>query len=49
MCQEGKIPKLDKILDDSDEEVLPDKEIQVCTLLSMTIPPLIALKGLPLF
>jgi len=26
---EGKIPKLDKILDDSDEEVLPDKEIQV--------------------
>jgi hypothetical protein len=27
--QEGKVPKLDKILDDSDDEVVPDKEIQV--------------------
>ena len=27
--QEGKVPKLDKILEDSDEEILPDQEIQV--------------------
>lgn len=27
--QEGKVPKLDKILEDSDEEELPDQEIQV--------------------
>ena len=27
--QEGKVPKLDKILEDSDDEILPDQEIQV--------------------
>ena len=27
--QDGKVPKLDKILEDSDEEVLPDQEIKV--------------------
>ena len=32
--QEGKIPKLDKILDDSDEEIEPDKEIEVNSLLT---------------
>lgn len=29
LLQEGKVPKLDKILEDSDEEELPDQEIQV--------------------